>query len=360
MSFGIVRVQKMTKGSVKGIEIHDRREKNGISHTNKDIDWERSHLNYDLCEKQLDNFGAAVKQRIEQLCLNRAVRKDAIVLAQVLVTSDGAFFAGLDESQQKRFFADSYAFLCDRYGSENVISATVHLDERTPHMHFNFVPVTADGRLSAKAVLTRQSLIEQQTEFHKAVGVKYGLERGVQGSTAKHLESTEYKLQETKKTVKRYRDMADRQKGEYKAISRLVDDVGSKKDLKGAKTRKNIFTGKTKVIVPEDDYEKLQQVAEVPYATKQAQIDLESTLAKFEKSDAEKHTTALEAKNKRLESELARERRFHAAVDVVCRENTVAGGIIAGEIKRELAGTRSPSKRRNRQLQQSNEHEYDE
>lgn len=48
MSYGVVRVQKMTAGSVKGIEIHDRREKDGVSHTNKDIDWERTKQNYDF------------------------------------------------------------------------------------------------------------------------------------------------------------------------------------------------------------------------------------------------------------------------------------------------------------------------
>ena len=52
MSYGIIRIQKMTAGSCKGIEIHDRREKEGISHTNKDIDWERTKNNYDLLEQE--------------------------------------------------------------------------------------------------------------------------------------------------------------------------------------------------------------------------------------------------------------------------------------------------------------------
>lgn len=59
------------------------------------------------------------------------------------------------------FFFDSYDFLAKRYGTENIISVTVHLDERTPYMHFNFVLVTIDGLLSAKDILTRKSLIEQ-------------------------------------------------------------------------------------------------------------------------------------------------------------------------------------------------------
>lgn len=200
MSVGIVRVQKFGKGSVKGVEIHDQREKEGISHTNPDIDWGRSHENYDLCPAQNQNYYRAVQERIEQLHLPRAVRKDAVVMAQVLVTSDHDFFEGLTPGQTQQFFRDSYDFLANRYGQENMISAMVHMDERTPHMHVNFVPVTPDGKLSAKRLLTRQALIEQQTAFQNAVGVHYGLRRGMtkeerveQGVERKHMTTAEYK-----------------------------------------------------------------------------------------------------------------------------------------------------------------------
>lgn len=200
MSVGIVRVQKMGGGSVKGIEIHDRREKDGISHTNQDIDWSKSQDNYDLHPAQNESFTRAVKQRIAELDLPRAVRKDAVVLAQVLVTSEHSFFEGMNREQQQQFFKDSYEFLAERYGRENIVSATVHLDERTPHMHFNFVPVTKDGRLSAKSILTRQELIAQQDKFQEKVGQKYGLERGLtkeqrieQGKQRKNFTVPEYK-----------------------------------------------------------------------------------------------------------------------------------------------------------------------
>lgn len=199
MSVGVVRVQKMTSGSVKGIEIHDKRKKD-VSHTNGDIDWSKSHSNYDLHTDQNSSFTQAVKRKIDTLERTRAVRKDAVVMAQVLVTSDKAFFDGLSKEQQQQFFKDSYDFMANRYGKENVVSAVVHLDERTPHMHFNFVPITADGRLSAKSILTRQALIEQQTAFYEQVGKTYGLgrgktdkERAEQGDTRKNMSMPEYK-----------------------------------------------------------------------------------------------------------------------------------------------------------------------
>mgnify|MGYP002517399319 CR=1 FL=1 len=232
MSFAICRVQKMGKGSVKGIQIHDTRQQ-GLSHTNPDIDWERSKLNYDLHPAQNNNYNQAVKERIEQLKLKRAVRKDAVVMAQVLVTSDNAFFRGLSEAEQKRFFQDSYDFLANRYGAENVISATVHLDEQTPHLHFNFVPVTADGRLSAKAVLTRQALIEQQDMFISSVGSKYGLQRGVRSDERReHLDTADYKL----KTALERTQQAEAQLEELKGkilTQKEINAINGKKTLTG-------------------------------------------------------------------------------------------------------------------------------
>lgn len=194
MSYGIVRIQKMASSSVKGIEIHDRREKDGISHTNKDIDWNRSKDNYDLHPAQNANFNQAVKNRIDQLKLPRAVRKDAIVMAQALVTSDHQFFENLSPEKTRQFFEDSYKFFCDRYGKENVISATVHMDEHTPHMHLNFVPVTEDGRLSARELFARANLRDLQDRHHEQVSRAYGLDRGERGSKAKHLDVIDYKL----------------------------------------------------------------------------------------------------------------------------------------------------------------------
>jgi hypothetical protein len=194
LSYGIVRVHKFMAGSVKGIEIHDRRDKNA-SHSNPDIDFGKSMNNYSVFQQD-KSFYVASKERIGQLGLKKAVRKDAVVMAQVLVTSDNSFFGGLDGGQQKKFFEDSFRFLADRYGEKNIVSATVHLDERTPHMHFNFVPVTEDGRLCAKEVLSRQNLISQQDRFFDEVGRAWGLMRGEakdKGKRRRHLETDEYK-----------------------------------------------------------------------------------------------------------------------------------------------------------------------
>lgn len=246
MSYGILRVQKINMNGVKGIEFHDGRKGNGVSHTNHDINWERSFLNYDLHTPSVTDFKKAIKERIRSLNLPKAVRKDAVVMAQVLVTSDSDFFSNFDYEEQEFFFKDCYRFLCNRYGEENVISATVHLDEKTPHLHFNFVPVTADGRLSAKSIFTRQELIKQQDDFFDEVGSLYGLERGKSGGKQKHLDVIDYKI----KTASESLGSLTKEK------LALVNQInGLKDELKQLQAQKNELMGQVIAIQGMDEIE---------------------------------------------------------------------------------------------------------
>lgn len=107
--------------------------------------------------------------------------------------SDKTFFDGLAKVEQYNFFSSCYKFFAKRYGEENIIAAVVHNDETTPHMHLNLMPVTADGRLCSKELFDKNKLRELQTVFYSAVGKKYGLQRGKEGSQRKHLSTAEFK-----------------------------------------------------------------------------------------------------------------------------------------------------------------------
>jgi len=195
----------MTAGSVRGIQIHDQREKD-YSHSNPDIDFEKSKDNYDLHNGSThQNYNLKVKERIKELNLPKAVRKDAIVMTQCLVTSDKPFFDKLSKEQQQQFFKDSYDFIKERYGEKNIISASVHLDEKTPHMHVNFVPVTEDGRLCAKDLFKRGDLVKLHDDFYKYCNEKgFELERGQNTEEyKKHLNLEEYKLQSKKQDIEK-------------------------------------------------------------------------------------------------------------------------------------------------------------
>lgn len=97
-----------------------------------------------------------------------------------LITASPEFFKGKKRTEVEDYFKRATEFLCKRIGKQNIISAVVHMDERTPHLHLTFVPLTGDNRLSAKDILgNRASLSKWQDEFHAYMSAAYpGLERG--------------------------------------------------------------------------------------------------------------------------------------------------------------------------------------
>ena len=110
-----------------------------------------------------------------------------------VVGSDKTFFDKLSKMQRYIFFENCAKFFAERYGEENIISAVVHLDETTPHMHLNLMPITSDGRLCSKQLFDKPQLQKLQTDFYEEVGKKYGLHRGKEGSQRKHLSTAEFK-----------------------------------------------------------------------------------------------------------------------------------------------------------------------
>jgi len=165
----MAHAMKMTKGACGHMFKHYERGKDEkgeyIKFGNQDIDTKRSHYNYNLAPHR-DSQGAFVKQRCEEVyCLNR---KDINVACTWIVTLPKDYQEMNQGRKEKEFFQGTYDFLAKRYGEENVISAYVHMDENTPHMHYSFVPVVEDKKkdrlkVSAKECITRYDL---QT-FHK-------------------------------------------------------------------------------------------------------------------------------------------------------------------------------------------------
>ena len=198
MSYLVLHMDKFKKDAIRGIQSHNRRERE--SHSNPDIDYSRSTGNYDLHESASDNYAQAIQNRIDDLLLVKAVRKDAVRMCGLIVTSDKAFFDALTPEETRRFFEESKAFLTEFVGAENVVSAMVHMDEKTPHMHFLHVPVTPDGRLNANKIYTRQSLRKLQAELPAHLQSRdFVIERGVEqtpDSAKRHLDTREFKQQQ--------------------------------------------------------------------------------------------------------------------------------------------------------------------
>src|SRR5699024_5228356 len=119
----------------------------------------------------------------------RKTRKDAVLVNELLVTSDRDFFERLDPGEQKGFFEDSYKLFSDRYGNQNIPYTTFHTDEQTPHMHLVVVPMRY-GKLQGKNVFNRQELLWLQDKFPDHMKKQgFELKRGERGSDRKHIET---------------------------------------------------------------------------------------------------------------------------------------------------------------------------
>ena len=189
ISFIVCHMQKFHKNDVAPVERENERNENYNS-DNPQIDHVRTKDNYRLVSSY-GTYTEFINNRLREL--NLSPRKDAVVMNSFVLGSDKTFFDGLAKVEQYNFFSDCYKFFAERYGEENIIAAVVHNDETTPHMHLNLMPVTKDGRLCSKQLFDKPQLQQLQTDFYKAVGKRWGLQRGKEGSQKKHLSTAEFK-----------------------------------------------------------------------------------------------------------------------------------------------------------------------
>jgi len=288
MSFAILHMQKLKGQAVKGIQFHNQREKE--SQTNFDIDKEREHLNYDLIHgDQKINYNEKIEEIIKNgVVSDKKIRKDAVRVCGFLVTSDKAFFDNLTPDQEKDYFQSSLEFFKEKYGEENIAYATVHKDEKTPHMHVGLVPITEDGRLSAKDMFKGKVVMHKlQDDFHAHVKESgFDLERGV-SSDRKHVEITRFKaetaLEQLKTTKEEIQELKDDFKDGLNELTILDKDIRNREkvilsekqmleklrgqleaiqvpleELKAIKTT-NAFG---KVLVDKEDFDNVSQMAQ--------------------------------------------------------------------------------------------------
>src|SRR5690625_3999263 len=139
MSYAVVRMQKMKSHDLKGIQFHNQRERK--SRTNEDIDEERTKENYDLVNDENIDYNERVHEIIEsQKISTRKTRKDAVLVNELLVTSDKKFFDGLDPDEQRKFFEESYKLFSERYGKQNIAYATV--DRKSTRLNSSHVAIS--------------------------------------------------------------------------------------------------------------------------------------------------------------------------------------------------------------------------
>ncbi len=178
--YGILRFKKYKGPAISPIEAHNERTKEQYA-SNPDIDTSRSRYNLHLVQPQGRYREEADRMIAAAHC---RVRKDSVRVVEALVTASPEFFKNKTNREIKAYFEYALEFLKGKQNTQTFISAVVHMDEKTPHLHLCFVPLTADGRLSAKEIIgNRKNLVRWQDEFWQHMVKQYPeLERGESAS----------------------------------------------------------------------------------------------------------------------------------------------------------------------------------
>ena len=178
--YAILRFAKYKGPEIGHIEAHNERTKEKYA-SNPDVDTSRSHLNFHLVTPERKYRAESEKQIAEAGCRTRS---DSVRVVEALVTASPEFFNGKKRSEVRAYFTEALEFIKQNQNPDTIISAVVHMDEKTPHMHLCFVPLTEDKRLSAKEIVgNKKKLTWWQDEFWKHMVKKYpDLERGESAS----------------------------------------------------------------------------------------------------------------------------------------------------------------------------------
>lgn len=304
MSYAIVRNVKMTRVEAQGICIHnDRKAKN---HSNKEIDVTKTYLNYYIKKNEL-NYIKEFDKLKDKYDLKGQIRSNSIIMCEMVFTSDKEFFNKIGEKETKRYFDECYKFMCNykNLGEKNIISAVIHLDEETPHMHLIYIPVihTEDKNGNSidkvccrdfwKGRNSYRNLQNAYFDFVKSKG--FDLERGlfVEETNREHLTIQQYK------NITNFEDTKEKQKN----IKLELPEVPELKDI-----RKVMLNRDEKIIneiiKPKDDLikklhqEKLELHNEL---SKQAKIIEEAEKYQKERENLITDNIELKAKCKKLE-----------------------------------------------------------
>ena len=209
MGYCVLHLEK-AKGADSGMSAHIER-----TIVPKNIDPTRTHLNRELIvfPNGVDNRTAAIRHRLDTVGLKRKIGKNQVQAIRIVLSGTHDDMARMEnEGKLDEWCDDSVAWLGETYGADNLVSAVLHMDEETPHIHATIVPIVQGERrkqkkeenvkrkykvkapaprLCADEVMSRSNLIRYQDTYAEHMA-KYGLKRGIRGSVAKHLSTHEY------------------------------------------------------------------------------------------------------------------------------------------------------------------------
>jgi len=291
-NYGIIRMQKFNISDVQGIQKHNQRQ--GKNSSNKDIDETKSHLNFDFLNEQNIKYEQVIKDKINER-VERKPRANSVVLSEFLITTSPDYMKILSEKEQKKYFSCSLEFVREKYGAKNLVYASVHFDEETPHMHVGITPITEDNRLSAKEIFNgKLAMIKLQDDFHSHM-----TERGFDLKRGESQEETKRKhvnVHELKKTTEK--ELAVLQT----SVKELKRAIVYAKDVDELEVIKPSLIDRKHVKLPIQDFEQMKVKAKATEAFNQESLQHLESAVQFEDQarDWKKKYENSEEKNERL------------------------------------------------------------
>lgn len=294
MSYTVLHLEK-AKGNDAAMSAHIER-----TIQPKNADALRSHLNKELIiyPKGIKNRTGAIQNRLESANLKRKIGINQVRAIRILLSGTHQTMKAVEKNKQLgNWCKDNLDWLKETFGEENLVSAVLHMDEKTPHIHATIVPIVKGerrklkqakqianktspknnnhNRLCADDVMARNMLKHYQNTYALAM-TKYGLRRGIEGSKAKHISTIDY-----------YRDLSlknqklEQEKNRREAeLKKLEKTVSTKKVFNNLN---NVLTGsKTKRLEKENDQIK-KELNEIKIQNKQEKDKTEQTILKLNK-----------------------------------------------------------------------------
>jgi len=228
----------------------------------KNADANRTHLNRELIKfpDEVENRTQAIQHRLDTAGLTRKIGNNQVRAIRVLLTGTHEDMERItSEGRLGEWCEDNLKYLADTFGRDNIVSAVLHMDEQTPHIHATLVPIVREERkrkkkeqqvkkryrkkptdavrLCADDVMTRAKLKSYQDTYAQAMS-RYGLQRGIDGSEAKHISTRQYYrdlMQQTEQLRTDIEQLQDRKETAQEELKQAKKDVQTEK-LKGAAT----------------------------------------------------------------------------------------------------------------------------
>ena len=186
MAYTILRFKKDKGGAIAGCERHNERKKKAYK-SNPDIDMNKSKENYHIIHAPQYTYSRKIKELIKEYGCK--TRKDSVKLVETLITASPEFMNRLSKGEQREYFERAVKFMKDEIGEDRIISAVVHMDEATPHMHLVFCPINKDGKLSAKSILGNQKAFQNGKRDTIIICTKDGMNLKEENQLKKQKES---------------------------------------------------------------------------------------------------------------------------------------------------------------------------